>query len=64
MTDKINDIISAHMILVTGGAGFIGSNLHACLTTRGVETIIVDRLRDGEKWRNLRRPPPHAPHQP
>ncbi len=58
MTDKINDSISALMILVTGGAGFIGSNLHACLTTRGVETIIVDRLRDGEKWRNLRR---HSP---
>ena len=46
------------MIVVTGGAGFIGSNLHAALAARGLETIVVDRLRDGSKWRNLAR---HAP---
>ena len=32
------------MILVTGGAGFIGSNLHAALVRRGLETVVVDRL--------------------
>ncbi len=46
------------MILVTGGAGFIGSNLHAALVARGAETVIADRLRDGGKWRNLARHPP------
>jgi ADP-L-glycero-D-manno-heptose 6-epimerase len=46
------------MILVTGGAGFIGSILHAALRERGHETIVVDRLRDGGKWRNLRSHPP------
>ena len=46
------------MILVTGGAGFIGSNLHAALASRGLETIVVDRLRDHGKWRNLAH---HAP---
>jgi ADP-L-glycero-D-manno-heptose 6-epimerase len=46
------------MILVTGGAGFIGSNLHAALSRRGRETIVVDRLRDRGKWRNLAH---HAP---
>jgi ADP-L-glycero-D-manno-heptose 6-epimerase len=46
------------MILVTGGAGFIGSNLHAALAARGAETVVVDRLRDGGKWRNLARHPP------
>ena len=46
------------MILLTGGAGFIGSNLHAALAARGHETIIVDRLRQGGKWRNLRHHPP------
>ena len=46
------------MILVTGGAGFIGSILHAALYARGHETIVVDRLRDGGKWRNLRNHPP------
>jgi ADP-L-glycero-D-manno-heptose 6-epimerase len=46
------------MILVTGGAGFIGSILNAALRTRGHETIVVDRLRDAGKWRNLRHHPP------
>lgn len=46
------------MILVTGGAGFIGSNLHAALYERSTEVVIVDRLREGGKWRNLRSHPP------
>jgi len=41
------------MHLVTGGAGFIGSNLVAALAARGAEVLVVDRLRDGPKWRNL-----------
>lgn len=41
-------------VLVTGGAGFIGSALAWALNRRGVERVVVaDRLgRDG-KWRNL-----------
>lgn len=46
------------MILVTGGAGFIGSNLHAALARRGVESVVVDRLGSDGKWRNLARHPP------
>jgi len=46
------------MILVTGGAGFIGSNLHAALARRGVESVVVDRLGHDGKWRNLARHPP------
>ncbi len=45
------------MILVTGGAGFIGSNLNAALAEAGHEVVVVDRLGTGGKWRNLRRPP-------
>ena len=46
------------MILVTGGAGFIGSFIHAELAAQGYETIVVDRLGEGEKWRNLAKHPP------
>jgi ADP-L-glycero-D-manno-heptose 6-epimerase len=41
------------MYLVTGGAGFIGSNLVAALVARGEEVMVIDRLGSGEKWRNL-----------
>jgi ADP-L-glycero-D-manno-heptose 6-epimerase len=46
------------MILITGGAGFIGSNLQAALARRGLETIVVDSLGCKGKWLNLAR---HAP---
>ena len=41
------------MILVTGGAGFIGSNIVAALCARDVAVTVCDRLRDSDKWRNL-----------
>ncbi len=42
------------MIVVTGGAGFIGSNLVAALAERGGREIVVcDRLGGDDKWRNL-----------
>ena len=40
---------------MTGGAGFIGSNLVAALAERGTRVVVCDRLRDAEKWRNLRK---------
>ena len=41
-------------VLVTGGAGFIGSALIWALNQLGVEKVIVtDRLGTDEKWRNL-----------
>jgi ADP-L-glycero-D-manno-heptose 6-epimerase len=45
------------MYLVTGGAGFIGSNLVAALCARGAEVMVVDRLGTGDKWRNLAKHP-------
>lgn len=48
------------MILVTGGAGFIGSNLHAALRARGHETAVCDWLGGQGKWRNLAAHPPGA----
>lgn len=42
------------MIVVTGGAGFIGSNILAALEERGEDALVVcDRLRSNDKWRNI-----------
>lgn len=41
------------MYVITGGAGFIGSNVAHALAERGARVVIVDRLRQEEKWRNL-----------
>lgn len=42
------------MIVVTGGAGFIGSNIVAKLNDLGHDNIIiVDHLGTGDKWKNL-----------
>ena len=42
------------MIIVTGGAGFIGANLVAALNARGRrDMLVVDNLSNGVKFRNL-----------
>lgn len=41
------------MIVVTGGAGFIGSNLVAALEERGQDVAICDMLGNSDKWRNI-----------
>lgn len=49
MTDLSNG-----RILVTGGAGFIGSAIVWALNRRGCENILIsDFLRTSEKWKNL-----------
>lgn len=41
------------MILVTGGAGFIGSNIVHALSQRGEATFVVDNLKRPEKFHNV-----------
>jgi ADP-L-glycero-D-manno-heptose 6-epimerase len=42
------------MLLVTGGAGFIGSNVVAALNDAGrADVVVCDHLGDAGKWRNL-----------
>ena len=42
------------MYVITGGAGFIGSNVAAALEEAGADVVICDRLGSGAaKWRNI-----------
>lgn len=52
--------MSPHRILVTGGAGFIGSNVVARLCQDGgADVVVCDRLRQADlgKWRNIAKHP-------
>src|SRR5208337_4213853 len=45
---------SVSMYLITGGAGFIGSNIAAALDAAGADIVISDRFGSGDtKWRNV-----------
>src|ERR1700756_4665262 len=41
------------LILITGGAGFIGSNIALELAKSAARVVVCDLLRSGQKWRNL-----------
>jgi len=42
------------MIIVTGGAGMIGSNIIKALNEKGINDIlVVDNLKNGKKFQNL-----------
>ena len=42
------------MYVITGGAGFIGSNIAAAIEAQGLGKVVVcDRLGTEEKWRNI-----------
>jgi ADP-L-glycero-D-manno-heptose 6-epimerase len=44
---------SDDLIVVTGGAGFIGSNIVLDLSAAGARVVVCDLFRSGQKWRNI-----------
>ena len=46
-------ILRGDLVVVTGGAGFIGSNIACDLAEAGLRVVISDLLHTGEKWRNI-----------
>jgi len=48
-----------NLIVVTGGAGFIGSNIVLQLATAGERVVVCDFFRSDEKWRNIAAAPVH-----
>lgn len=52
-TVKVPGFSADDLVVVTGGAGFIGSNIARRLSAAGARVVVCDRLGQGEKWRNL-----------
>lgn len=51
---SLTQFVSRHRLIVTGGAGFIGSATIWQLNNLGYDDILcVDALRSGDKWKNL-----------
>lgn len=46
---------SSELVLVTGAAGCIGSNIASVLVADGHDVVACDRFREGDKWRYLAR---------
>jgi len=49
----MQNFASDDLVVVTGGAGFIGSNIVRDLAGAGLRIVVSDLLRSGEKWRNI-----------
>src|SRR6201987_799954 len=50
---RVQSLSSDDLIVVTGGAGFIGSHIVSHLAQCGPRVAISDRLGSGDKWRNI-----------
>lgn len=50
----ISSLLEVVMIILTGGAGFIGSNVLSVLNQKGyTDILVVDAFDESDKWKNL-----------
>jgi ADP-L-glycero-D-manno-heptose 6-epimerase len=49
----IEDLRGDNVVVVTGGAGFIGSHIVLDLASAGLRIVASDLLRSGEKWQHI-----------
>ena len=50
---RVQSLSGDDLIVVTGGAGFIGSHMVSYLAELGLRVVISDRFGSGDKWRNI-----------
>jgi ADP-L-glycero-D-manno-heptose 6-epimerase len=50
---SVQSLSGDDLILLTGGAGFIGSHIVSHLAEAGLRVVISDRFGSGDKWRNI-----------
>lgn len=53
VTAPVRNLSGDDVIVVTGGAGFIGSHIVCDLAQAGLRVVVADLLRSGDKWRNI-----------
>jgi ADP-L-glycero-D-manno-heptose 6-epimerase len=50
---RVQSLSGDDLVVVTGGAGFIGSHIVSHLAALGLRIVISDRFGSGDKWRNI-----------
>jgi ADP-L-glycero-D-manno-heptose 6-epimerase len=50
---SVQSLFGDDLIVITGGAGFIGSHIVSHLAEAGLRVVISDRFGSGDKWRNI-----------
>jgi ADP-L-glycero-D-manno-heptose 6-epimerase len=53
MVTAAQNFFGDELIVVTGSAGFIGSNIVLDLSAAGARVVVCDLFRSGQKWRNI-----------
>jgi ADP-L-glycero-D-manno-heptose 6-epimerase len=50
---RVQSLSGDDLVVITGGAGFIGSHIVSHLAELGLRIVISDRCGSGDKWRNI-----------